>query len=78
MSNTKVVLLTTAEAAELLNAPIATLRWWRHKGVGPRAFRMGERKVMYKLSDVEVWLDAQYSGEDATQHAPPPLKEVVT
>jgi excisionase family DNA binding protein len=54
-------LLTTAEAAEILNTPVATLRWWRHQGKGPKAFRLGPRKVMYKKSDLHRWLDAQYA-----------------
>jgi len=72
MTTTKAVLLTTAEAAEVLHSPVATLRWWRHKGMGPKSFRMGQRKVMYRLSDVEAWLDTQYSGGE------PPLNAVVT
>lgn len=53
-------LLTTAEAAEFLNVPIATMRWWRHKGTGPKAFRLGQRKIMYKTSDLTGWVDKQY------------------
>lgn len=56
-------LLTTAEAAELLHTPVATLRWWRHQGTGPKAFRLGARKVMYRRSDVLAWLEQQYRAE---------------
>jgi hypothetical protein len=28
-------LLTITEAADLLRAPVATLRYWRHLGIGP-------------------------------------------
>ena len=31
-------LLTITEAAELLRAPVATLRYWRHLGTGPRSW----------------------------------------
>jgi hypothetical protein len=34
-------LLTIREAAELLRAPVATLRYWRHLGSGPHSFRLG-------------------------------------
>ena len=57
-------LLNTAEAAELLHTPVATLRWWRHQGTGPRAFKLGARKVMYRRSDVVAWLEQQYAGTD--------------
>ncbi|MDT4906761.1 MAG: hypothetical protein QOI69_2 [Pseudonocardiales bacterium] len=51
-------LLTITEAAELLRVPVATLRWWRHKGIGPRSFKMG-RHVVYQRSDLDAWIEAQ-------------------
>jgi excisionase family DNA binding protein len=51
-------LLTIAEAAELLRAPVATLRYWRHLGTGPRSFRLG-RRVLYHADDLQVWIDAR-------------------
>ena len=29
--------------------------------MGPRSFKLGPRKVMYKLSDVNDWLESQYA-----------------
>ncbi|MGV0807052.1 helix-turn-helix transcriptional regulator [Mycolicibacterium setense] len=57
-------LLTTNETAEFLHVPVATLRWWRHRGTGPKAFRLGVRKVMYRRSDVEQWLERQYNAAE--------------
>ena len=51
-------LLTIAEAAQLLRAPVATLRYWRHLGTGPRSFRLG-RRVLYRRDDLHSWIDAQ-------------------
>jgi DNA-binding transcriptional MerR regulator len=51
-------LLTIAEAAELLRAPVATLRYWRHLGTGPRSFRLG-RRVLYRNADLRSWIDAR-------------------
>jgi excisionase family DNA binding protein len=51
-------LLTITEAADLLRAPVATLRYWRHLGSGPRSFRLG-RRVLYRRDDVLAWIDAQ-------------------
>lgn len=56
-------LLTIAEAAELVRSPIATLRYWRHIGVGPCSFRVG-RRVLYRRSDIEDWIAMQ---RDATR-----------
>jgi len=52
-------LLTIAEAAELLRAPVATLRYWRHLGTGPRSFRLG-RRVLYRRDDLDAWIDARH------------------
>lgn len=52
-------LLTIAEAAELLRAPVATLRWWRHNGSGPAGFKIG-RHVMYRHADVTDWIEAEH------------------
>ena len=51
-------LLTIAEAALLLRAPVATLRYWRHLGTGPRSFRLG-RRVLYRRDDLQAWGEEQ-------------------
>ena len=51
-------LLTTAEAADVLRAPVATLRYWRHLGTGPNSFRLG-RRVLYRRADLRTWIDAR-------------------
>jgi excisionase family DNA binding protein len=51
-------LLTIAEVAALLRAPVATLRYWRHLGTGPRSFRLG-RRVLYRREDLHTWIDVQ-------------------
>ncbi|RBY84141.1 AlpA family transcriptional regulator [Blastococcus sp. TF02A-30] len=53
-------LLTITEAAGLLRAPVATLRYWRHLGTGPRSFRLG-RRVLYRSDDLRCWIDAQHA-----------------
>lgn len=54
-------MLTISEAAELLRKPNATLRYWRHLGVGPKSFRVG-RNVRYWRSDLVDWLHRQSGG----------------
>ena len=51
-------LLTMAEVAAIVRAPLATLRYWRHLGTGPHSFRVG-RGVRYWRSDVMTWLEEQ-------------------
>lgn len=48
-------LLTLEEAAAVLRTPVATLRYWRHLGVGPDGFRLG-RQVVYRRDDVNGWV----------------------
>ena len=51
-------LLSIDETAALLRAPVATLRYWRYLGTGPRSFRVG-RAVRYWRHDVLTWLQEQ-------------------
>jgi excisionase family DNA binding protein len=52
-------LLTITEAAELLRAPVATLRYWRHLGTGPSSFRLG-RRVVYRRDDLHNWITERH------------------
>ena len=58
------VLLTIAEVAAIVRAPVATLRYWRHLGTGPRSFRVG-RGVRYWRTDVTTWLEQQQRSDHA-------------
>ena len=58
-------LLTITEAADLLRAPVATLRYWRHRNIGPHSFRVG-RRVLYRHDDLRAWIDARRGDDDAT------------
>lgn len=49
-------LLSADEVSEFLGIPVATLYQWRHKGVGPTAYRVG-RHLRYEPAGVRAWLD---------------------
>src|SRR5688572_16342600 len=51
-------LMTTTEVSEMLGIPVDTLYAWRHRGLGPRGYRVG-RYVRYRPSAVESWLEEQ-------------------
>jgi predicted DNA-binding transcriptional regulator AlpA len=57
-------LLTTAEVADRLRKPIATLRYWRSLGQGPRGFRLG-RTVVYAEAEVSAWIEEQARSQGA-------------
>jgi predicted DNA-binding transcriptional regulator AlpA len=48
-------LLSMEEVADVARVPVATLRYWRHLGTGPRSFRIG-RSVRYWRTEVFAWL----------------------
>jgi hypothetical protein len=62
-------LLTPEEVAERLRRPVATVRFWRSRGIGPKGARVGGR-VLYRESDIERWIEEQFG--DATTEAPTP------
>jgi hypothetical protein len=53
-------LLTQAEVAERIRRPLATMRYWRYVGVGPKGTNIAGR-VLYRESDVEAWLADQFA-----------------
>lgn len=57
-------LLTTAQAAERLNIPDNTLRYWRHRREGPPSVKLGNL-VRYDADQLEAWLTEQYEAAAA-------------
>ena len=56
-------LLTTEEAAEILNIKRYTLICWRSKNtrvIGPAYIKVG-RSVRYRVSDIEAWVETRKS-----------------
>lgn len=60
------------QVSERTGVPPATLRWWRHKGTGPKSFKLSGR-VAYFESDVERWLQDQYAA--STEQAVDPIPD---
>lgn len=48
---------TEAVSAQTLT-PVGTLRYWRHRGIGPESFKLG-RRVVYRQSAVDAWIESQ-------------------
>jgi excisionase family DNA binding protein len=51
-------LMTIADLSTMLGVPVDTLYGWRHRGEGPRGYRIG-RHVRFRRSSVEAWLEEQ-------------------
>jgi excisionase family DNA binding protein len=56
--------LTTEEVAALTHTNIDTVRYWRHKGDGPKGFKVG-RRVLYSANEVHDWLASMRAGAAA-------------
>jgi hypothetical protein len=50
--------MNTAEAARYTGLADATLRYYRHAGIGPESYRIGS-KVFYDRVRLDEWLAAQ-------------------
>jgi hypothetical protein len=59
-------LLTPEEVAGRVRRPVATVRYWRATGSGPKGARVGGR-VLYRQSDVEKWITEQFELADSEQ-----------
>ncbi len=51
-------LATTAEVADYLGVPIATLHAWRSRKKGPAAMRVG-KFLRWRWETVDAWVEAQ-------------------
>lgn len=56
--STRTLALSSAEAAAALGVTAKTLANWRAGGLGPRPTRLGQNKVLYRVADLDAWLDA--------------------
>lgn len=55
-------LLSNAQAASLLGITPNTLKFWRHKGRGPKFVKLGDAPqagVAYEETDVIAWRDSR-------------------
>jgi predicted DNA-binding transcriptional regulator AlpA len=57
-------LIDEKELARLIRVSIATLRYWRSIGQGPRFRKVGQM-VRYAPSDVAAWLNSRPTGGEA-------------
>jgi predicted DNA-binding transcriptional regulator AlpA len=59
-------LLTTEEVAARFRTSPATVRYWRHVGIGPAGVRVG-RRVLYDELEVDRWWESKVGGDKATR-----------
>jgi len=55
--------LQLEEVSQATGIPINTLRFWRAQGRGgPQSAKFG-RRVVYRASDLDAWIEAQFNAE---------------
>jgi predicted DNA-binding transcriptional regulator AlpA len=54
-------ILYTEEVAALSRKSVATIRWLKATGAGPRCGKLG-RRVVYRRADVEQWISSAFDG----------------
>jgi predicted DNA-binding transcriptional regulator AlpA len=64
-------LLTSAQLVSWIGAKHGTLRTWRCYGRGPKWLKLG-RRVVYRQSDVEAWLETRERTSTVQNRAAPP------
>ena len=50
--------LRLEQISERTSVPVATLRYWRHLGIGVPTFKIGRRVVAY-ADEVDRWLESK-------------------
>jgi predicted DNA-binding transcriptional regulator AlpA len=62
--------LTIEEVASVTGVDVATLRYYRNNGAGPRSYLLA-RVIVYDLADVEKWLEdrKRATGKGGTEAA---------
>lgn len=50
-------LLTVAGLSDYLGVPVSTIHFWRGRGQGPPALKVG-RRLLFRTSDVVAWIDS--------------------
>ncbi|WP_343902141.1 helix-turn-helix transcriptional regulator [Arthrobacter rhombi] len=58
-------LMTMDEVSEETRIPVNTLRFYRHKGTGPKSAKIGG-KVMYRREDLDKWINQAFEAGQAS------------
>lgn len=60
-NNDPFVVVTEIEAAKLLKVAVVTVRRMRWAGTGPHYVKLSEKRIGYRVADINAWLDARTS-----------------
>jgi hypothetical protein len=67
-----ILLLTTDQAADWLQVPAATLKWWRHRRQGPPFILLpGSNHIRYRRDSLEAWAMEAETAQNRRRRAVP-------
>ena len=52
-------------AAEYLGVSRSTMQQWRHYRRGPKYFKLGNKRILYDLTELEAWIESQLIDPEA-------------
>jgi len=61
--------ISERDAADYLNVSTRTLQRLRESGGGPVYIRIGERRIGYRMSDIDDWLESQCMTSRADEYS---------
>jgi excisionase family DNA binding protein len=56
-------LLTATEVAAYLGVPVSTIHFWRGRGQGPAAIKVG-RRLVFRAEDLAAWIQELAANRD--------------
>ncbi|MCY9873217.1 helix-turn-helix transcriptional regulator [Vibrio barjaei] len=51
-----------ADIAKMLGVSVSTLKFWRRKGNFPTPLKVSSRVALYRISEVNEWIEQQKKG----------------
>jgi predicted DNA-binding transcriptional regulator AlpA len=58
-------LLTPQQLADMLSLPLSSIYDMRYRGMGPRALKLNDKALRFRLSDVQAWLASRETTSSA-------------
>jgi len=63
--NSQIDLISPRQVIDRLDIPSSTLYRWISEGKFPRPIKVGPRKTLFRVSDIQSWLEEQAEPQEA-------------
>ena len=62
--------MNTREAADYIRYSVHALQYWRSHGGGPPFIKVNGRRIMYRQSDLDEWIDSHGKQRTTSEYTP--------